>query len=46
LTENLRYFGKAHGVAGEVFSRRRDYLLDLTELKPFASRLAGQLSAA
>jgi ABC-2 type transport system ATP-binding protein len=44
VDENLRYFGKAHGVAGEVFTSRRDYLLDLTELKPFASRLAGQLS--
>ncbi|MDR3613984.1 MAG: ATP-binding cassette domain-containing protein [Candidatus Obscuribacterales bacterium] len=44
VDENLRYFGKAHGVANEVFTSRRDYLLDLTELKPFASRLAGQLS--
>jgi ABC-2 type transport system ATP-binding protein len=44
VDENLRYFGKAHGVANEVFTSRRDYLLNLTELKPFASRLAGQLS--
>jgi ABC-2 type transport system ATP-binding protein len=44
VDENLRYFGKSHGVTDEVFTSRRDYLLDLTELKPFSSRLAGQLS--
>jgi ABC-2 type transport system ATP-binding protein len=44
IDENLKYFGKARGVPEEKFASRRDYLLDLTELKPFASRLAGQLS--
>ncbi|HEY9682943.1 MAG TPA: ATP-binding cassette domain-containing protein [Oculatellaceae cyanobacterium] len=44
VDENLRYFAGSHGVKDDVFSSRRNYLLGLTGLEPFASRLAGQLS--
>lgn len=44
VDENLRYFAGSHGVKDDVFSSRRHYLLGLTGLEPFASRLAGQLS--
>jgi ABC-2 type transport system ATP-binding protein len=40
--ENIAFFAEIHGVRDYI--PRRDRLLDLTQLAPFGSRLAGQLS--
>jgi ABC-2 type transport system ATP-binding protein len=42
VDENIAFFAEIHGVRDYDAARRR--LLDLTQLTPFADRLAGQLS--
>jgi len=42
VDENIAFFAEIHGV-GE-YRARRDRLLDMTQLTPFRSRLAGRLS--
>ena len=42
VDENIAFFAEIHGVRD--YKPRRDRLLELTQLAPFRSRLAGQLS--
>jgi ABC-2 type transport system ATP-binding protein len=42
VDENIAFFAEIHGV--QDYKPRRDRLLELTQLAPFRSRLAGQLS--
>jgi ABC-2 type transport system ATP-binding protein len=42
IDENIAFFAEIHGVVD--YRRRRDRLLELTQLAPFRRRLAGQLS--
>ena len=42
IDENIAFFAEIHGVTD--FRARRDRLLDMTQLTPFRSRLADQLS--
>lgn len=42
IDENIAFFAEIHGMSDYV--SRRDRLLELTQLTPFRSRLAGQLS--
>lgn len=42
VNENIAFFAEIHGVRD--YAARRQRLLDLTQLAPFAGRLAGQLS--
>jgi len=42
IDENIEFFAEIHGVTD--FRARRDRLLDMTQLTPFRSRLADQLS--
>jgi ABC-2 type transport system ATP-binding protein len=42
IDENLAFFAEIHGVAG--YQRRRDELLDMTQLTPFRDRRADRLS--
>lgn len=42
VNENIAFFAEIHGVSD--YAARRDRLLSLTQLAPFAGRLAGQLS--
>ena len=42
IDENIAFFAEIHGMRD--YATRRDRLLDLTQLKPFRRRLAGQLS--
>ncbi len=42
IDENIAFFAEIHGVAD--FTARRDRLLDMTQLTPFRTRLADQLS--
>lgn len=44
VAENLRFFGRLHGVKGDKFSRRSSRLLTFAGLENFTGRLAGQLS--
>ncbi len=42
IDENVAFFAEIHGV--RQYARRRDQLLDLTQLTPFRARLADRLS--
>jgi ABC-2 type transport system ATP-binding protein len=42
IDENVAFFAEIHGVAG--YQRRRDQLLEMTQLAPFRARLADKLS--
>jgi ABC-2 type transport system ATP-binding protein len=42
IDENVAFFAEIHGVSG--YQRRRDQLLDMTQLTPFRGRLADKLS--
>jgi ABC-2 type transport system ATP-binding protein len=42
INENIAFFAEIHGLRD--YGAARDRLLDLTQLKPFGNRLAGQLS--
>src|SRR5687768_9581741 len=42
IDENVAFFAEIHGVTG--YQRRRDQLLDMTQLTPFRGRLADKLS--
>ena len=42
IDENIAFFAEIHGVRN--YQRRRDQLLDLTQLTPFRARLADRLS--
>ena len=42
IDENIAFFAEIHGVAD--YRRRRDQLLDMTQLTPFRGRLADRLS--
>jgi ABC-2 type transport system ATP-binding protein len=42
VDENIAFFAEVHGVRG--YERRRDQLLDMTQLAPFRTRLAERLS--
>jgi ABC-2 type transport system ATP-binding protein len=42
IDENIAFFAELHGVSR--YQRRRDRLLDMTQLTPFRSRLAARLS--
>ncbi len=42
VDENIAFFAEIHGL--HDYGRRRDRLLDLTQLTPFRGRLAGRLS--
>ncbi|MGE3959049.1 MAG: ABC transporter ATP-binding protein [Vicinamibacterales bacterium] len=42
INENIAFFAEIHGMRD--YAARRDRLLELTQLTPFAHRLAGQLS--
>jgi ABC-2 type transport system ATP-binding protein len=42
IDENIAFFAEIHGVRG--YQRRRDQLLDMTQLTPFRRRLADRLS--
>jgi ABC-2 type transport system ATP-binding protein len=42
IDENIAFFAEIHGVRG--YRRRRDQLLDMTQLTPFRSRRADRLS--
>jgi ABC-2 type transport system ATP-binding protein len=42
IDENVAFFAEIHGVTG--YQRRRDQLLDMTQLTPFRGRLAHKLS--
>lgn len=42
IDENIAFFAEIHGVTD--YRARRDRLLEMTQLTPFRSRLAGQLS--
>jgi len=44
VAENLRFFGRLHGVKGDEYSRRSSRLLAFAGLEEFTGRLAGQLS--
>ena len=44
VAENLAFFREMYGLARDVFRVRRDRLLDLTRLAPFAQRRASALS--
>jgi ABC-2 type transport system ATP-binding protein len=42
IDENIAFFARIHGLRG--YERRRDQLLEMTQLTPFRQRLAEQLS--
>ncbi len=42
IDENIAFFAEIHGVRG--YQRRRDQLLEMTQLTPFRARLADRLS--
>jgi ABC-2 type transport system ATP-binding protein len=42
IDENIAFFAEIHGVGD--YQRRRDQLLEMTQLKPFRTRLADRLS--
>ena len=42
IDENISFFAEIHGVSN--YAARRDHLLEITQLKPFRTRLAEQLS--
>jgi ABC-2 type transport system ATP-binding protein len=44
VRENLRFTARLHRMAGDVFRRRSDELLERTMLTPFGDRTAGALS--
>lgn len=44
VEENVRFFGRIYGLSGQVLLRRRDEVIGLLGLEPYASRLAGRLS--
>ncbi len=44
VEENIRFFGRVYGLRGSILARRRDDVIGLLGLGPYADRLAGRLS--
>ena len=44
VDENIRFFGRIYGLRGGPLSKRRDDVIGLLGLEPYADRLAGRLS--
>ncbi|MGI8907191.1 MAG: ATP-binding cassette domain-containing protein [Candidatus Sumerlaeaceae bacterium] len=44
VDENIHFFGRVYGLTAERLRQRRADVIDLLELEPYTSRLAGRLS--
>jgi ABC-type multidrug transport system ATPase subunit len=44
VDENIRFFGRVYGLSAAKLRERRQAVIDLLELGPYTSRLAGRLS--
>lgn len=44
VDENIRFFGKVYGLGPSKLRERRQAVIDLLELEPYTTRLAGRLS--
>jgi ABC-2 type transport system ATP-binding protein len=44
IAENIQYIAELYTVPRDIWTRRRDELLEITYLSPFSDRLAGRLS--
>ena len=44
VKENIEFFGSVYGLKGKELSKRRDFVISVTNLQPFINRESGKLS--